>query len=55
MYTFNSPKHNTDFEIFKIDKIYKINSIIILQHDSLTILPLSELLNLNEKEEEEKR
>ena len=55
LYTFNSAKHNTEFEIYKIDKINKINSIIIPQHDSLTISPLRELLNLNEKENEEEK
>ena len=42
------------FEIFKIDKINRINSIMISKHDSLIISPLSELINLNEKEDKEK-
>lgn len=35
------------FKIFKLDEINKINSLIIPEHDSITITSLSQLLNLN--------
>ena len=54
LYIFNSAKKNEEFDIFKIDKIKKINSIILPEHDSITISPLSELLNIDDLKEDNK-
>lgn len=54
LYIFNSAKKNEEFDIVKIDKIKKINSIILPEHDSITISPLSELLNIDDLKEDNK-
>ena len=54
LYIFNSAKKNEEFDIFKIDKIKKINSFILPEHDSITISTLSELLNIDDLKEDNK-
>lgn len=49
IYFFKYIQHNKkEIKLIKYEEIKKINSIIIPEHDSLSISPLSELLNIND-------
>ena len=47
-------RNKKDIKLLKYDEIQKINSIILPEHDSLSISPLSEILNIKNDEEDSK-